>query len=115
MAVLSLAAKGETQINGISHARFKETDRVANVATQLSKFGASVDEKVNSLRIQPPSQIKNATVESFNDHRLFMAFTIAGLATENSIIEGAESVDVSYPQFIYDLKGLGADIQFLGY
>ena len=44
-----------------------------------------------------------------------MAFTIAGLATENSTIEGAESVDVSYPQFIEDLKGLGADIQFLEY
>jgi 3-phosphoshikimate 1-carboxyvinyltransferase len=42
-----------------------------------------------------------------------MAFAIAGLATENSIVEGAESVDVSYPQFVDDLKDLGADIQFL--
>jgi 3-phosphoshikimate 1-carboxyvinyltransferase len=42
-----------------------------------------------------------------------MAFVIAGLATENSIIEGAESVDVSYPHFINNLKGLGADIEFL--
>lgn len=113
LAVLSLVANGETQIEGISHARFKETDRVANVATQLSKFGASINEKVDSIRIQSPSHIKSAKVESFNDHRLFMAFAIAGLATENSSIEGAESVDVSYPQFVDDLKGLGANIQFL--
>lgn len=113
LAILSLAATGETQIEGISHARFKETDRVANVATQLSRFGASVSEKVDSIRIKPPAQIKSTSVESFNDHRLFMAFAIAGLATENSIVEGAESVDVSYPQFVDDLKDLGADIQFL--
>jgi 3-phosphoshikimate 1-carboxyvinyltransferase len=42
-----------------------------------------------------------------------MAFTIAGLATEKSFIEGAESVDVSYPHFVNDLKGLGANIRFL--
>ncbi|WP_148686691.1 3-phosphoshikimate 1-carboxyvinyltransferase [Candidatus Nitrosocosmicus hydrocola] len=113
LAVLSLVAKGETQINGISHARFKETDRVANIATQLSRFGASINEKKDSITIRPPAKINSTTIESFNDHRLFMAFVIAGLATENSIIEGAESVDVSYPHFINDLKGLGADIEFL--
>ncbi|HSA75164.1 MAG TPA: 3-phosphoshikimate 1-carboxyvinyltransferase [Candidatus Nitrosocosmicus sp.] len=113
LAVLSLVAKGETQIEGILHARFKETDRVANISSQLKRFGADVIEKEDSITIKPPQQIKSTTIESFNDHRLFMAFTIAGLATENSTIEGAESVDVSYPHFTNDLKSLGANIQLL--
>lgn len=113
LAVLSLVARGETQINGILHARYKETDRVANIATQLSKFGASVIEKKDCITIKPPPKINSTTIESFNDHRLFMAFAIAGLAAENSVIEGAESVDVSYPHFVNDLKSLGANIEFL--
>jgi 3-phosphoshikimate 1-carboxyvinyltransferase len=113
LAVLALAAKGETQIEGILHARFKETDRVSNIASQLKRFGADVIEKEDSITIKPPQKIKSATIESFNDHRLFMAFTIAGLATENSTIEGAGSVDVSYPNFINDLKNLRADIRLL--
>ena len=113
LAILSLVASGETRIEGVLHARFKETDRVANIASQLKRFGADVTEKEDSITIKPPQRIKSTSIESFNDHRLFMAFTIAGLATEGSIIEGAESVDVSYPGFMNDLKSLGADIQFL--
>ncbi|MDQ2684825.1 MAG: 3-phosphoshikimate 1-carboxyvinyltransferase, partial [Thermoproteota archaeon] len=113
LAVLSLVAKGTTRIEGILHARFKETDRVANIASQLTKMGALITEKNDSITIQPPTQIKNTAVESFKDHRLFMAFTIAGLATDKSIVYGAESVDVSYPHFVKDLKALGANIEVL--
>jgi 3-phosphoshikimate 1-carboxyvinyltransferase len=52
--------------------------------------------------------LKNASLEAYNDHRLFMAFTIASMMTEKSIVAGAESVDVSYPNFISDMKELGA-------
>ncbi|VFJ12441.1 3-phosphoshikimate 1-carboxyvinyltransferase [Candidatus Nitrosocosmicus franklandus] len=114
LAILSLVAKGETHIHGISHARYKETDRVANIASQLRRFGAYIVEKEDSIIIKPPQQIRGASIESFKDHRLFMAFTIAGLATENSSVDGAESVDVSYPQFVSDLKRVGADIQTVG-
>ena len=113
LAILSLVAKGTTRIEGILHARFKETDRVANIASQLTKMGALITEKNDSITIQPPTQIKNTAVESFKDHRLFMAFTIAGLATDKSIVDGAESVDVSYPHFVKDLKALGANIEVL--
>ena len=60
--------------------------------------------------IKPPIKIKNASLDSFNDHRLFMAFFIASLSTEESQIEGSESVDVSYPGFIDEMKRLGAKI-----
>lgn len=114
LAILSLVAEDETHIHGISHARYKETDRVTNIASQLRRFGASIIEKEDSIIIKPPKQIRGTSIESFKDHRLFMAFTIAGLATENSSVEGAESVDVSYPQFISDLRMVGADIQIVG-
>jgi 3-phosphoshikimate 1-carboxyvinyltransferase len=54
--------------------------------------------------------IKNALLEAHNDHRLFMAFTIASMMTEKSRVAGAQSVDVSYPNFISDMKNIGARI-----
>jgi 3-phosphoshikimate 1-carboxyvinyltransferase len=110
VSILSLKCKNSTKITGVSHARYKETDRVANIATQLVRFGAEIKEDFDSITIYPPKTIKSATINSFNDHRLFMAFSIAALATEESTIYGAESVDVSYPNFVTDLKKLGAKI-----
>jgi 3-phosphoshikimate 1-carboxyvinyltransferase len=49
-------------------------------------------------------------LEAYNDHRLFMAFSIAAMMTEKSIVAGAESVDVSYPNFIEDMRRLGAGL-----
>jgi 3-phosphoshikimate 1-carboxyvinyltransferase len=110
VSVLSLKCKNSIKITGISHARYKETDRVANIATQLIKFGAEIKEEYDSIEIYPPKKIKNATINSFDDHRLFMAFCIASLATEESVVDGAESVDVSFPGFISEMKRLGATI-----
>jgi 3-phosphoshikimate 1-carboxyvinyltransferase len=110
VSILSLKCKNSTKITGVSHARYKETDRVANIATQLVRFGAEIKEDFDSITIYPPKTIKSASINSFDDHRLFMAFSIAALATEESTIYGAESVDVSYPNFVTDLKKLGAKI-----
>lgn len=110
VSILALKAKGPVVINGISHARFKETDRVRNITTELRKLGAVVSETVNSISIQAPSTIKNASLESFDDHRLFMALTIAALLTNHSTVDGAESVDVSYPSFLEDLRRMGANV-----
>jgi 3-phosphoshikimate 1-carboxyvinyltransferase len=110
LSILALKCKNSIKITGIAHARYKETDRVANLSSQLVKFGAEVREEIDSLYITPPKRIKNAHVDSFDDHRLFMAFFIASLATEESQIEGSESVDVSYPGFIDEMRRLGAKI-----
>lgn len=110
VSILALKAKGPVVINGISHARFKETDRVRNITTELRKLGAVVSETLNSISIQAPTTIKNASLESFDDHRLFMALTIAALLTDHSTLDGAESVDVSYPSFLQDLKRMGANV-----
>jgi 3-phosphoshikimate 1-carboxyvinyltransferase len=62
--------------------------------------------------IVSPRVLKNTSIQTFNDHRLFMAFTIASLLTEKSEVEGAESIGVSYPNFLQDLVRLGAKISF---
>lgn len=113
LSILALKARSPVEISGIAHARLKETDRVSNIASQLKKFGAKVIEQHDQLLIIAPKVPKNSRIQTFNDHRLFMAFTIASLLTEKTEIEGAESIDVSYPGFLQDLVQLGAKISFL--
>jgi 3-phosphoshikimate 1-carboxyvinyltransferase len=108
VSVLALKSKAPVTITGVAHARVKETDRVANIASELVKFGARIKEFHDGLRITAPKTLKSASLEAYNDHRLFMAFTIAAMLTEKSVVAGAESVDVSYPNFVSDMKRLGA-------
>ncbi len=110
VSVLALKAKNKVTINGVAHARVKETDRITNIARELKKFGAEVEEFEDGLSIQVLDKLKNARLNAYNDHRLFMAFCIASLLTEKCIIDGLESVDVSYPAFVDDLQKLGASI-----
>jgi len=110
VSVLALRAKSQVRISGIAHARLKESDRVANISSELTKLGATIKQQNDEILITPPKILKNACLESFNDHRLFMAFTIASMLTEKSTVTGAESVDVSYPTFIEDMRNLHAAI-----
>jgi 3-phosphoshikimate 1-carboxyvinyltransferase len=110
VSILALKAKAPVKITGVAHARVKETDRVANIAHELGKLGAKIDEFHDGLTISAPKKLKNASLQAYNDHRLFMAFTIAAMMTEKSVVDGAESVDVSYPAFVQDMKRLGAKL-----
>jgi 3-phosphoshikimate 1-carboxyvinyltransferase len=111
VSILALKAKSRVKIRGIFHARFKETDRVANITSQLIKLGATIKETNNEIEISAPRVLNNASLDAFNDHRLFMAFTIASMLTEKSNVTGAESIDVSYPSFIQDMTKLKASIK----
>ena len=113
VSILALKASSPVKIYGIAHARFKETDRVANITSQLMKLGATIRERNDEMVINAPEVLKNASLEAFNDHRLFMAFTIASMLTEKSSVTGAESVDVSYPSFIQDMIKLRASIRLM--
>lgn len=110
ISILALKAANPVTVTGVAHARVKETDRVSNIAAELLKFGAEIKEFPDGLRITAPTAIRNASLEAHNDHRLFMAFTIASMMTEKSIVAGAQSVDVSYPNFISDMKNIGGII-----
>ncbi len=107
VSILALKARTPVTITGVAHARVKETDRISKIAVELLKLGAHIKEFGDGLKITAPLVIKNAILEAHNDHRLFMAFTIASMMTEKSIVAGAESVDVSYPNFISHMKNIG--------
>lgn len=110
ISIISLKSRKPVRIFGISHARFKETDRISIITKELRKMGVHISEKEDGLLINPVTCLKNAELDSHNDHRLFMAFTIACMLTNKSIVRGAESLDVSYPSFLAEIKRLGANV-----
>ncbi|MEM2210811.1 MAG: 3-phosphoshikimate 1-carboxyvinyltransferase [Nitrososphaerales archaeon] len=114
LAILGLKAKGSVKIYGVEHARFKESDRISNLALELNKLGVDVKELKDGLIIQESKDLKYAILDAHNDHRLFMAFCIAGLISKNGcIVEGAETVSVSYPNFIKDLMALNGELEVI--
>jgi 3-phosphoshikimate 1-carboxyvinyltransferase len=108
VAILSLKSRNPVRIYGVSHTRYKETDRLKIIGSELKKLGAKTRVSSDEIRIESPKKLKNARLDSHDDHRLFMGFTIAAMMTEKSHVEGVESVDVSYPSFVQDMKMLGA-------
>lgn len=110
MAILALKSKNPIDIYNVKHARFKETDRIAIMASELSKIGVQVQEKEDGLVLQAPKEPMGAELNSHDDHRLFMAFCIAGMYVGNCTVSDPESVDVSYPTFIKDMNKVGAKI-----
>lgn len=107
-AVLACAASTPSSIRGIGELRVKETDRVAAVVEELSKMGAHVSEDGDSLRIYP-SRLHGARVSARGDHRMAMALAVAGLmASGTTVVEGWDSVSVSYPGFLAALHALSA-------
>lgn len=111
VSVLALKAKGKVTIKGVAHTRVKETDRIANIADELQKLGAEIEEFEDGLSIKVSERLKNVKLDAYNDHRLFMAFCIASLLTEKCVVDGLESVDVSYPNFVDDFRKVGANIR----
>lgn len=100
LAVLAAFAEGESTIRNVAHLRVKESDRLSVVAFELRKFGVSVEESPDGLvigggRVLAPSQ----PIEAHDDHRIAMAFAMAGLRTDGVEISGAESVSKSFPSF----------------
>ncbi|MFC6835545.1 3-phosphoshikimate 1-carboxyvinyltransferase [Halomarina ordinaria] len=112
LATLGAAAGGDTRIVNCEHVRYKETDRVAAMATELEKLGAAVTEREDELVVHgDDSDLRGARVEGYHDHRIVMALSVAGLVADGeTTVEGAEHVDVSFPDFFDALAGLGADV-----
>ncbi len=110
MAILALKTSKPIEIYNVKHARFKETDRIAILAKELAKIGIDITEKDDGLILESPKVLKSAELESSEDHRLFMAFAIAGMFVGNCTVTDPDSVDVSYPTFVEDMKKIGANI-----
>ena len=106
IAVMAAFADGESKIINIAHLRAKESDRLAVPVMELAKMGIRAEANDDSLIVYG-GKPKGAVIDTHNDHRIAMAFGVAGLGAEGEmVIEGAEAVSKSYPQFWDDFKHL---------
>lgn len=101
-----------THIINSKRLRYKESDRLNAISTQLNKLGADIEELEDGLIIKGKKDFNGGvSVSSFNDHRIAMALAIAAIKCKSDIeLEGFESVKKSYPRFFNDYKSLGGDI-----
>lgn len=107
LAAVALFAEGPTLIHNVAHIRHKETDRLAALATELRKLGATVEEGPDRLRIVPGA-VHGAMIDTYDDHRMAMSLAIAGLRTPGVVIRDPGCTAKTYPGFFEDLARLSA-------
>ncbi|MFH1849585.1 MAG: 3-phosphoshikimate 1-carboxyvinyltransferase [archaeon] len=108
LAVVGTFAKGKTILKNVSHARIKETDRIAAMASELARMGADIKERPDGLIIKK-SSLTGCSVHGYSDHRIVMALSLAGMMAGGiTEIDTADSVGVTYPGYIKDMASLGA-------
>jgi 3-phosphoshikimate 1-carboxyvinyltransferase len=108
LAVAAVFAEGPTTIRGLHTLRVKETDRVAALATELTKLGADVSVEGDDLTIQPPEdgRIRPAAIDTYDDHRMAMSFALAGTKSAGVRINDPGCVNKTYPEYFQDLERL---------
>jgi 3-phosphoshikimate 1-carboxyvinyltransferase len=102
LATVALFADGSTTITGVGHIRHKETDRIGNLAIELRKLGAIVDELSDGLRITPAA-LHGALIETYDDHRMAMSLSLVGLCIPGVVILNPRCTEKTYPGFFSDL------------
>ena len=111
LCVASAKAKGITTMSGISELRVKETDRIKLMVNGLRKAGIEVVEEHDCLKVKGGNVLGGCKISSELDHRIAMSFIILGLISERPIqITGCETISTSFPNFINQMKNLGAKI-----
>ena len=99
IAVAALFATGTTTLRNIASWRVKETDRIAAMATELRKVGATVEEGTDYLRVQPPERFQAATIETYDDHRMAMCFSLAAMGGVAIRINDPGCVAKTFPEY----------------
>jgi 3-phosphoshikimate 1-carboxyvinyltransferase len=99
LAAIAPLASDPVEIVNVGNLRVKESDRLATVAQALQRLGARVEERPDSLRVEPGWSAEPAVIDTHNDHRIAMAFAVAGLARGNVTIANEQVVSKSYPRF----------------
>ena len=104
LAVAGALARGNTLIKDARELRVKETDRIAAVAENLRRMGVTVIEYDDGMEIIGGAKLQGASITTYHDHRIAMSFAIAGMFAEGeTVIEGSECINTSYPGFEHDL------------
>jgi len=105
-AVAALFAGGPSTIRNIASWRVKETDRIAAMATELRKLGAAVEEGADSIRITPPGALRPATIDTYDDHRMAMSFSLAALGGVKVRINDPGCVAKTFPEYFEVLANI---------
>jgi len=107
IAVLATQANGRTEVSGAEELRVKECDRIHALCKNLKKMGADIEELQDGFIINGPTPLKGADIETFQDHRIAMAFTIGGLVANGDVIlDYPECASISFPGFYDVLENL---------
>jgi 3-phosphoshikimate 1-carboxyvinyltransferase len=112
LAVLATQADGQTIVSGAEELRVKESDRIATTVAGLRAMGADIDERRDGFVVSGPTDLSGAVIDAADDHRIAMAFAVAGLVAKGETsVEGFESADISWPGFDEVLTTLGAEVE----
>lgn len=111
LVALAAYCKGDTTIKGVNRLTHKESNRALTLQDEFDKMGVTIDLQDDYMVIHGGEIVKGADVHSHHDHRIAMACAVAGLKADSEmVIEEAQAVKKSYPDFYNDLKKLGADV-----
>lgn len=109
LSVVALFADGPTTIRGVAHNRFKETDRIGDLARELRKLGATIIETDDGLSIHPGKPVGSASpaiLDTYDDHRMAMSLSLAGLRMPDVRIRNPACTAKTYPEYFADLEAL---------
>ena len=106
LAAIAPFASSPTRIRGIASARVKETDRVHATCIELARLGVRVEEHEDGMTIFPGDEIRPATIQTYNDHRMAMAFALIGLRVSGISIENPSCVSKTFPDYFEVLDSL---------
>ena len=106
LAVIAPFASSPTRIRDIASARLKETDRIHATCTELARLGVQVQEHVDGITIYPCVKFTPASVQTYNDHRMAMAFSLMGLRMDGVMIENPSCVSKTFPNYFEVLESL---------
>ena len=110
LAVMATQCEGTSRIRDAAELRVKESDRIETISSGLKSMGANVETFEDGLAIHGPTPLRGAKINAQRDHRIGMAFAIAGLIADGvTTIAGSETIDTSFPGFENELKRL-ADV-----
>ncbi len=108
LAVVALFARGPTTLTGIASWRVKETDRIAAMATELGKLGATVEAGGDHLTVYPPGHLRPATIDTYDDHRIAMCFSLAALSGVPVRINDPDCVRKTFPGYFAEFARIAA-------
>lgn len=106
IAILALFAKGKTTIFNIAHWKIKESNRLISMTNEIKKTGAKIKYGHNFIKITPPKNIKHLTINTYNDHRIAMCFSLLALSKSPVTILNPKCVKKTYPNYFKDLNKL---------